>query len=145
MAYINKGLKELIIKLAAVIGMFDQMQKTGALNPDDADAAKLIIGSVTSICSHLLSGRDTEQAEAVARQAGFYEIVALPNTSARVDKEYYICPKEDFEALVIDDFNNPCPFCDKQGKEVKKCERRRALIRCGVVGETNGDCPYMGV
>ncbi len=145
MAYISKSLKELIIKLAAVIGMFDQLQKTGALIPEDADAAKLIIGSVTTICQHLLSGRDTEQAEAVARQAKFYEIVALPNTSAMVNKEYYLCPKEDFEALVIDDFNNPCPFCDKEGKAAKRCERRRALIRCGVAGETSGDCPYKGV
>lgn len=54
-------------------------------------------------------------------------------------------PKEDFESLVIDDFSNPCPFCELEGKEVRKCGRRRALIRCGVVGNTEGECPYKGV
>lgn len=102
-------------------------------------------GAATTISQHLLQGRDAEQMEALQRQAGFYEIIAVPKTSARIDKEFYICPREDFESLVIDDFSNPCPFCELEGKEVRKCGRRRALIRCGVVGNTDGECPYKGV
>ena len=144
-AYINKDLKELIITLASVIGFGDVLVKTGRLHPEDEDAAKLMMGAATTISQHLLQGRDAEQIEALQRQAGFYEIIAVPKTSARIDKEFYICPKEDFESLVIDDFSNPCPFCELEGKEVRKCGRRRALIRCGVVGNTEGDCPYKGV
>lgn len=51
---------------------------------------------------------------------------------------------EDAAKLMIDDFSNPCPFCELEGKEVRKCGRRRALIRCGVVGNTEGECPYKG-
>ena len=144
-AYINKDLKELIITLASVIGFGDVLVKTGRLHTEDEDAAKLMMGAATTISQHLLQGRDAEQVTALQRQAGFYEIIAVPKTSARIDKEFYICPKEDFESLVIDDFSNPCPFCELEGKEVRKCGRRRALIRCGVVGSTEGECPYKGV
>lgn len=133
-AYINKDLKELIITLASVIGFGDVLVKTGRLHQEDEDAAKLMMGAATTILQHLLQGRDTEQIEALQRQAGFYEIIAVPKTSARIDKEFYICPREDFESLVIDDFSNPCPFCELEGKEVRKCGRRRALIRCGADG-----------
>ena len=145
MSYINKDLKELIITLASVIGFGDVLVKTGRLHQEDEDAAKLMMGAATTISQHLLQGRDAEQIEALQRQAGFYEIIAVPKTSARIDKEFYICPREDFESLVIDDFSNPCPFCELEGKEVRKCGRRRALIRCGVVGNTEGDCPYKGI
>lgn len=144
-AYINKDLKELIITLASVIGFGDVLVKTGRLHREDEDAAKLMMGAATTISQHLLQGRDAEQVTALQRQAGFYEIIAVPKTSARIDKEFYICPREDFESLVIDDFSNPCPFCELEGKEVRKCGRRRALIRCGVVGNTEGECPYKGV
>ena len=144
-AYINKDLKELIITLAAVIGFGDVMVKTGRLYPEDEDAAKLMMGAATTISQHLLQGRDAEQVEALQRQAGFYEIIAVPKSSAQIGKEYYICPKEDFERLVIDYPSSPCPYCELEGKEVRKCGRRRALIRCGVVGSTEGECPYKGV
>ena len=144
-AYINKDLKELIITLASVIGFGDVLAKTGRLHQEDEDAAKLMMGAATTISQHLLQGRDAEQVTALQRQAGFYEIIAVPKTSARIDKEFYICPKEDFETLVIDDCTSPCPYCDKEGKEAKRCTRRRALTRCGVVADTTGDCPYKGM
>lgn len=106
-AYINKDLKELIITLASVIGFGDVLVKTGRLHQEDEDAAKLMMGAATTISQHLLHGRDAEQVTALQRQAGFYEIIAVPKTSARIDKEFYICPREDFESLVIDDFSNP--------------------------------------
>lgn len=111
MSYINKDLKELIITLAAVIGFGDVMVKTGRLYPEDEDAAKLMMGAATTISQHLLQGRDAEQVEALQRQAGFYEIIAVPKSSAQIGKEYYICPKEDFERLVIDDPPTLCWRC----------------------------------
>ena len=96
-AYINKDLKELIITLASVIGFGDVLVKTGRLHQEDEDAAKLMMGAATTISQHLLQGRDAEQVEALQRQAGFYEIIAVHKTSARIDKEFYICPREDFE------------------------------------------------
>ena len=145
MSYINKDLKELIITLAAVIGFGDVLVKTGRLHTEDEDAAKLMMGAATTISQHLLQGRDAEQVEALQRQAGFYEIIAVPKSSAQIGKEYYICPKEDFERLVIDDPSSPCPYCELEGREAHKCGRRRALIRCGVVGSKEGECPYKGV
>ena len=144
-AYINKDLKELIITLASVIGFGDVLVKTGRLHQEDEDAAKLMMGAATTISQHLLQGRDAEQVEALQRQAGFYEIIAVPKTSARIDKEFYICPKEDFERLVIDDPSSPCPYCELEGKEAHRCERRRSLMRCGVAANTTGDCPYRGM
>ena len=144
-AYINKDLKELIITLASVIGFGDVLVKAGRLHQEDEDAAKLMMGAATTISQHLLQGRDAEQVEALQRQAGVYEIIAVPKTSARIDKEFYICPKEDFERLVIDDPSSPCPYCELKGREAHRCERRRSLMRCGVVANTTGDCPYKGM
>lgn len=145
MSYINKDLKELIITLAAVIGFGDVLVKTGRLHQEDEDAAKLMMGAATTISQHLLQGRDAEQVEALQRQAGFYEIIAVPKSSAQIGKEYYICPKEDFERLVIDDPSSPCPYCELEGREAHRCERRRNLMRCGVAANTTGDCPYKGM
>lgn len=144
-AYINKDLKELIITLASVIGFAASSSSWCNRSVLTSTSPKLMMGAATTISQHLLQGRDAEQIEALQRQAGFYEIIAVPKTSARIDKEFYICPREDFESLVIDDFSNPCPFCELEGKEVRKCGRRRALIRCGVVGNTEGECPYKGI
>ena len=42
--------------------------------------------------------------------------------------------------------NEDCGFCVKEGKEIKKCQRRRDLLKCGVIkGQMSGDCPYKEV
>ena len=38
----------------------------------------------------------------------------------------------------------PCPFCGGEGKEVKRCERRKDLLACGVIPWGSKECPYQG-
>lgn len=145
MTYISKALKEIIITFAGCIGFADTLIRRGSLTDEMAAQAKAMMGGATLITQSLLADKDEEQTAAIARQAGFYEIIAVPKSSAQIGKEYYICPKEDFERLVIDDPSSPCPYCELEGKEAHRCERRRSLMRCGVAANTTGDCPYRGM
>lgn len=142
--YINKDLKELIIALAGIVAFGDALIESGRLHEEDVDAIKLMIGSATTVAQHLLQGRDDEQIAALNRSARYYELIAVPKSSAQIGKEYYIAPKEAFEAL-IEELTSPCPFCDKEGKAAERCTLRKIFIQCGVTGNTKGDCPFKGV
>ena len=61
----------------------------------------------------------------------------------RANYDSYIIPTQVFDRL-MEDAIGECAFCTKQGKEVKKCQKRRDLAKCGIVTDRAGECPYQG-
>lgn len=63
----------------------------------------------------------------------------VPVLSPEAKRELYVIEKNDLLKLV----ESACGVCLKEGREVKKCETRRLLERCGVFGKIEtGDCPF---
>ena len=63
----------------------------------------------------------------------------VPALSPEAKRELTVVDKNDLLKLT----EAACGVCLKEGHEVKKCETRRLLERCGVIGKIEtGDCPF---
>lgn len=69
------------------------------------------------------------------------DVTPVPKTDVRLKKELYIVPEEEFNRLILSP-GNECCFCTKEGKEIKRCQRRKDLAGCGLAGDDKNECPY---
>ena len=119
--YANKAVKEIVVVLAGCIGYADTLKALEAI----------------------MEGLDTDQVQGMLRFANSCNLMAVPKHNPAAQKECYICPVDAFDRLVLEP-TGECAFCMKEGKEVKRCQRRRDLAACGIVTEKSTECPYPG-
>jgi len=84
-----------------------------------------------------------EQIPAIQRLASASTLMAMPQTSPQAQKEYYVVPTDVLERL-LEDVAADCMLCAKEGKELRRCQRRRDLMEAGLIPAGTRDCPYQG-
>lgn len=142
--YANKADKEIIVVLAGCIGYADVL---AGLEYRNSKKARRSLAAMQNHASKALEavmdGLNPEQVEGLIRTANGLELMCVPKHSPASKKDYYICPVDVFDRL-MGDVANACAFCDKEGNEVKRCDRRKDLLACGVVPWGSKECPYQG-
>jgi len=103
-----------------------------------------------SIINQIIDGVDPDQATGILRFANNSELMVMPKSDARAQKQWCIIDKEDIKTI-IGDVVSGCAFCEKTEKEVKRCDLRKALLKCGLVSSDDSvmkekpqDCPFKG-
>lgn len=142
MAYVNRADKEIIVTLSGCIGYAEVLEGTTYHNSKKAKR------SVAALKNHaikaldaIMADLDTDQVRGCLRTAQNSELMLIPHSDPRTKYDSYIVPAEVFDRLVMEPVGE-CSFCTKEGKEVKKCQRRRDLAACAVVAGNGGECPY---
>ena len=142
--YANHATKEIIVVLAGCIGYADTLKDLKFRNSDKAMQPLIEMQNHASkALEAVMDGLNQEQVEGLIRTANSLELKCVTKHNPEAKKDYYLCPMDAFDRL-MGDVANACAFCDKQGKEVKRCERRKDLLACGVIPWGEKECPYQG-
>lgn len=129
--YANHATKEIIVVLAGCIGYADTLKGLDFRNSKKARRSLMAMQNHASkALEAVMDGLNQEQVEGLIRTANSLELKCVTKQNPEAKKDYYICPVDAFDRL-MGDVANACAFCDKQGKEVKRCERRKDLLDCG--------------
>ena len=143
--YCNRADKEVIVSLAGCVGFADTLKNTKFRN------SELVMDDIEGLRSHaenavntIVDGLDEDQYYSIMRFVKNCQLMVLPNTDVRTNKEYVIVEAEDVKTITKSALGD-CSFCDKSGKEARNCEMRKALMHCGLAGKENStdpDCPF---
>lgn len=142
--YANKAVKEIIVVLAGCIGYADTLKDLDFRNSKKARRSLMAMQNHASkALDAVTEGLNPKQIEGLIRFANGMELKCVSKHNPESEKDYYICPVDAFDRL-MGDVTNACAFCGKEGKEVKRCDRRKDLLACGVVPWGSKECPYQG-
>ena len=142
--YANKATKEIVVVLAGCIGYADTLKGLEFRNSTKARRSlKAMQNHAEKALEAIIEGLDTDQVQGMLHFANICNLMAVPKHNPAAQKECYICPVDAFDRLVLEP-TGECAFCMKEGREVKRCQRRRDLAACGIAGETSTECPYQG-
>lgn len=142
--YANKAVKEIVVVLAGCIGYADTLKGLEFRNSKKARRSLAAMQNhAEKALEAIMEGLDTDQVQGLIRFANSCNLMAVPKHNPTAKKDYYVCPVDAFDRL-IGDVASACAFCTKEGKEVKRCQRRRDLAACGIVTEKSTECPYQG-
>lgn len=65
-----------------------------------------------------------------------------PRSSGAVDRELAVVQKSDLDMLTKGSLSD-CGFCLLEGDGIRKCRKRKALLRCGIEGNgEEGGCEF---
>ena len=144
--YANKALKEVLVCIAGCVGFADTLT-CGEREFRNSKKAKR---SLQAMMNHaqkameiICDGLDLDQMAGIKRYADSCTLMVMPKYDPRTEKECYIVASDDMEVLLKDVISD-CVFCEKEGKELKRCRVRKALMNSGIIPLGSGDCPYKG-
>ena len=142
--YANRASRDVITTLAAVVGFADVLTKTDFRHNRKARRNIVAMGNQAGKALDIvMDGLDQDQVKGILRFAESHCITLVPKHSPAVEKTYYSITKEDL-ILLMGDAVSECAFCDKDGKEARRCKKCKALLRIGAIGQGENDCPYAG-
>ena len=144
MSYINSQTREQIAVLAGIVKYCEAMAE------DEREEFKRAKRSLQAMMRHaekafnaVVEDVDMDQLASIIHMAKNSQFALVPKSNPRANYDSYIIPTQVFDRLMADAIGE-CAFCTKQGKEVKKCQKRRDLEKCGIVTDRAGECPYQG-
>ena len=140
--YANKATKQIMVQLAACVGFADVLLQCDFRNKSKTKRSlQAMLNHATKAMDAIKDGLDDDQVRAIVRFAENSELMVLPKSDVRLNKELYIVPQEEFNRLILSP-GNECCFCSKEGKEIKRCQRRKDLANCGLAANSKSECPY---
>lgn len=149
--YLNHADKEIVVMLAGCVGVSESISELKFRHSELVKDDLIVLRDLAqSIINRIIDGVDPDQKTGVLRFANNSELMVVPKTDARTQKQLCILDKEDIQTIITD-VTSGCMFCEKVGKEVKKCDLRKALLKCGLVSANDSimkerpqECPFKG-
>lgn len=141
--YINRAEKEMIVCLAASKGFIDVTAQTqnrllnGCMK--ELRTANTMLGKVID---HICEQVEQNQMEGIMRFANESELMVYPKSSPINQKEYFKVERKDLEELLQDSISD-CLLCMNDSNDIKKCRKRKLLLKCGIIPNGKGECPFM--
>ena len=149
-SYINHADKQVVVSLAGCVGMADTLIEKTFRNREDAipDIEKMRDYAQKAI-ETIVQDVDPDQGIAITRFANNCELVIMPKTDSRVNKDWAIVDRNDITEIISQAMSD-CVFCEKKGREAKECKMKKALLRCGLCSSNDSvmkdlkseDCPF---
>lgn len=143
--YANAALKRVVVCMAGIKGYAETLMELDYAPTNDVkEYLRNIWNSAEVVLAHICAGLDPDQLRGLLRYAEGHEIATLPKYSPQAQTDYYTVSQAAFDRL-LRDVTGGCAFCQKEGKAIRRCQRRRDLLECGVIkGQMAGQCPYIG-
>jgi len=149
--YLNHADKEIVVSLAGCVGMADTLREKKFRHSDDVmEDLQKMQELAQKMINTIIDGIDVDQQSGVLRFANNCELMVLPKSDIRTQTDWCVIEKKDIQTI-ISNVVSDCSFCDKEGRAVKQCELRKALLNCGMVSsndsvmkEVMDGCPFRG-
>lgn len=143
--YLNRKEKETVIALAGIVGKLRELSESME-NVSLPDGMLKNLRTATTWSSKALGGMidhlDDKEIIKIYLEVSKYNVVAVrTGEKAPEGKNYWV--SEDDIFTIAEHSLQECLNCTWTGDEVKKCEFRKAMVRCEVpVVENIETCPY---
>lgn len=142
--YINADMRSYIISCAATLSYYEALLEHPPerlhVPVRDAKMAKAYCGRVLD---ELMREVDEDQAVEMVRYSTRCDLRVIPNERMAAKRELIVMDPRDIEALLKESISD-CALCLKTGKEIKRCDKRKRLLRLGIMPKSDQDCPYQG-
>lgn len=111
--------------------------------PKYKQRARQILNHLTKLTEAAVEGMDYDARDGLFRFARNNDVQIVPKDRVKSSKEYVVMEAADFEYLMDRVFAD-CNTCLATPAEIKKCEMKKILQRCGAVpdGTPRGECPF---
>lgn len=139
--YLNKDEKELMISVMACRSVLEVAVSRGKPFSKSRKRLKTALTHISKAVDELAEELDADALRGMYNIADNSYMSFSPKSSGATSKELTVALKSDLDILTRESLSD-CGFCMKEGREAKKCEKRKALLRCGIDVRTDGDCPY---
>lgn len=105
--------------------------------------ARQILNHLTKLTEAAVEGMDYDARDGLFRFARNNDVQIVPKDRAKNSKEYVVMEAADFQYMMDHVFAD-CNTCLATPAEIKKCEFKKILQRCGAVpdGTPWGECPF---
>lgn len=142
--YINADMRDYIISCAATLSYYEALLEhpPERLHVPVRDA-KMARAYCQRVLDGLMKDVDGDQAVELVRYFEKCDIRVIPNERMAAKREMIVVDPKDIEALLRESIAD-CALCLKTGKEVKRCDKRKRLMRLGVMKKCGEACPYQG-
>lgn len=144
MAYATETEKRMVACVSACIGVLEDMIRIDFPKLHDVmPRIKACKTHLVKVLNTATEGIDSDQMQGVVRWIKNSEIMVMPKSDVRVQKELAIVDGPDLEFIVKNSLSD-CALCMHGPAEVKQCQLRKALLRCGVMPkpDSRGHCPF---
>lgn len=144
MAYFNRTEREsflLLIAAKTAVGIAAGMPKFKV--EGGAVLAQTAIDAIDAWSELILQDYPPEVKHSLFSTAKESRMRLVGRQSSEAQELHTLCPVEPLERLVSGVVMD-CIGCMKEGKQIKKCQRRRDLIACGIMpkDEEKGECGF---
>lgn len=111
--------------------------------PKYKQRARHILKHLEELTKGAVEGLDYDAREGLHRFARNHDVVITPADRVKGMKAYVVIEADDFTYL-MDRVVCDCNTCLATPTEIKKCEMKKILQRCGAVpdGTPRGECPF---
>lgn len=142
--YMNREERELFLLLQAAKTAVSIAAKTPKFKVEGgAVLAHTAIDAIDAWCEMILADYPDEVKHSLFTTAKESRMRLVGRQSSEAQVLHTLCPVEPLERLVSGVVMD-CMGCMKEGKQIKKCQRRRDLIACGIMpkDEEKGECGF---
>ena len=130
--YLNRSEREIFLLLQASKTAVSIAAQQPKFKVDGAAVlAQTAIDAIDAWCEMILADYPTEVKHSLYATAKESRMRLVGRQSSEAKELHTLCPVEPLERLVGGVVMD-CVGCMKEGKEIKKCQRRRDLIACGI-------------
>lgn len=143
--YANTALKTVIVALAGCVGFADSLIKNHPAKLDNAtQKLEQMRDSADLVLQEAQRGLDKAQIKGLIKFANMHQITVRPKYSPKSEEDYYMVSKEALDRLLSDVIGD-CAFCTKSQQGMRRCQRRKDLLECGITTDReSGGCPFVG-
>lgn len=142
--YANQTLKTVIVALAGCMGFADSLVQSHPAKLDGVvKNLEAMRDSADIVLQEAQRGLDKAQIQGLIKFANMHQITVRPKYSPKSDEDYYMVSRDALDRLLADVIGD-CAFCDKSPQGIRRCQRRKDLLECGITGKDSGDCPFNG-
>lgn len=142
--YLNATMKQIVLCVAGCQGFMDVIYQD---TPEKLKPVRRYIKTIYTLTEKILEcaeeGIDKDQLANLLRWADNCELQVMPRTNAKAGKKYVLVDVNDVERILRNSLSD-CGTCLKSAAEVKQCDLKKCLLRCGVLPREGGrgECPF---
>lgn len=142
--YVGGNEKAMIACISGCIGVLEDMVRI------DFPSLRGVMSRIKTCKTHLqkvleeaMVGIDENQLVSILNWVRNAEIIVMPKTDTRAEKELLVVDGKIVERIVKNSVCD-CALCFKDEKGVKQCQLRKDLLEIGIMPKPNsrGHCPY---
>lgn len=148
--YLNRENREAGICIAGCIGFSDVLLNATKFRNSEAVKEHLQAGNAAfqAALDALCEGLEPDQTRYLLKMASESTLNVVPKSSPRAERQWFPVDENDLDVMLNAGAASDCLWCDKTGKDVKRCELHRMFLRIGLCGTDEniekGECPFKG-